>query len=340
MLRLTSRLASLAASLALLLPAGGTGQADVSPGGFARSFVTTTAQPSAKESRSATGWWGGAYTASTGERVQVYLSDAYPLDHARAQHWADFLAGLVHGPELSRLTAHFAPLDVVRSLCGEWAGGCYSPLDHTLLAPGESSAGVSAEAVVMHEYGHHVANNRANPPWRAVDWGPKRWASNARICPRRRAGTAFPTGGDRYRLHPGEAFAEAYRVLNETRAGRTDFDWFVVDGSFRPDATALRLVYEDVVRPWAPARRQIAGRFGARGPSVYETLLATPYDGSLAVALAGPARYRLLVADPFTGRVLAQGRRVERTVCGERSLLLRVVGDGSAGRFSLRIMRP
>jgi hypothetical protein len=293
----------------------------------------------ASQGQRAGGWWGGTYTVSTGEQVRVLLSDSYPADEARAQHWAETLAQLVHGPELSRLTAHFAPIDEVRRLCGPSAAGCYSPTDQSLLVPGESLPGLSAESVLAHEYGHHVANNRANPPWNGLDWGPKRWASYQRICPRARAGTAFPGTPARYRLQPGEAFAEAYRVFIETRAGAVDFSWSIVDGSFRPDASALKVVEQDVLRPWEPTTLVLRGRPGRRAGGIHERLLALPYDGVLAARVT-PRAHRLQVVDPFSGRVLARGGSLSRTICGERSLLLRVVGDGRHGPFTVRITRP
>src|SRR5205807_7245744 len=70
--------------------------------------------------------WGGPYTASTGETVTVYASSSYPQDPALGQRWADFLAGLVHGSELSLLTVYLAPLAEVQSICGQQAIGCYS----------------------------------------------------------------------------------------------------------------------------------------------------------------------------------------------------------------------
>jgi hypothetical protein len=338
----TSAPALLAAALVLLLLAGAGPQPEPRFVGVGptRAFADGSTPAAAGSRAAASAWWGGTYTASTGEQVRVYLSDSYPVDEARAQYWADTLAGLVHGKELSRLTAYFAPLEEISRLCGASAAGCYSAADNMLLAPGESVGSVSAEAVLTHEYGHHVANNRQNPPWRAIDWGAKRWASNARICSRERAGTAFPSGGERYRLDPGEAFAEAYRAMNETRAGHPDFAWSLVDGSFRPDAAALRLVYEDVVHPWTLTRRRIVGRLGGSGRNGYETLLATPYDGRVSLTLTGPPQFRLLVVDAFTGRLLASGRRVARTICGERTLLLRVAAGGTPGRFSLTISRP
>ena len=321
MLRQALRSALIAVVALLVAPAGASAMVDAAAGPGQR----------------ASGWWGGTYTVTTGEQVRVFLSNTYPVDEARAQHWAETLAGLVHGPELSRLTAHFAPIEEVRLLCGPSAAGCYSPLDQSLLVPGESLPGIAAESVLAHEYGHHVANNRANPPWSGLDWGPKRWASHARICPRTRAGTAFPGRVDRYRLQPGEAFAEAYRVLIEKRAGAVDFTWSVVDGSFRPDATALKLVYEDVVHPWQPTTRHIRGAL--RPGATFETLLRTPYDGALSATVT-PPRYRLQLVDPFSGRVLGRGRSVTRTVCGERSLLLQVAGDRRPGRFSVQVSRP
>ncbi len=44
---------------------------------------------------------GGTYTTTTGEQVRIVVSDRYPVDEARNQRWADFLASLVHGSELA-----------------------------------------------------------------------------------------------------------------------------------------------------------------------------------------------------------------------------------------------
>ena len=92
------------------------------------------------------------------------------------------------------------------------------------------------EEVARHEYGHHIALNRSNAPWPAFDWGPKRWATAAHICPRVRWNTAYP--GDEsllYKLNPGEAFAEAYRVLVDMLLGEAHPAWPLVDPSFYPD---------------------------------------------------------------------------------------------------------
>src|SRR5919201_1875156 len=130
-------------------------------------------------------YWGGTYTAFTGETVVIHVSTTYPQDDARAQRWADFLAGLIHGSELSGLTAYLAPLDEVQQICGDQALACYSSRLQLLVSPGDDPAvDTSAEAVITHEYGHHVAANRANPPWSALTYGTKRWASYEQVCRR------------------------------------------------------------------------------------------------------------------------------------------------------------
>ena len=131
-----------------------------------------------------------------------------------------------------------------------------------LVLPGELWGGITPEELARHEYGHHVAANRLNAPWPAADWGPKRWASHVGVCARAAAGTASPTSNTDYERHPGEAFAEVYRVLNERRGGSTALTWSIVDDSFIPDAAALRAAEEDVTKPWlAPVKQTVAGRF-------------------------------------------------------------------------------
>src|SRR5262249_46532400 len=165
-------------------------------------------------------WWGGPRTAATGESVTVFVSDSYPVDDALAQRWADFFAELVHGPELQQLTAYVAPPAEVQETCGSrYAPGCYGGGRIGLIGEPADGASVTPEEVARHEYGHHLAFNRGNPPWQAVDWGPKRWSSLAGICARVTAGTAFPGDeGDHYKENPGEAFAETYRALNDAKA--------------------------------------------------------------------------------------------------------------------------
>src|SRR5688500_3837022 len=168
--------------------------------------------------------WGGTYPTSTGETVRVTVSDRYPVDEAAARGWAEYLASLVHGAELARVTLHLAPYSEVQSLCGFDALACYSGRRELIVAPREDfPEGPTAQAIIAHEYGHHIARNRLNPPWNSTSYGTKRWASRIGVCARTGAGTLFPGGqGSRYRLDPGEAFAEGYRLLNELRARRPE----------------------------------------------------------------------------------------------------------------------
>jgi hypothetical protein len=161
-------------------------------------------------------WWSGTYSIADGGEVAIYISMSYPEPGSLAQHWVDFFAGLPHGKEISALKIYIAPIAEVTELCSSVeALGCYG--GPTLVTVGDTTDGIAPASVAAHEYGHHVAASRSNAPWRAVDWGTKRWASKVGVCSRVQSGTAFPGNeGLNYTLNPGEAFAESYRVLGET----------------------------------------------------------------------------------------------------------------------------
>src|SRR5919201_1928956 len=79
-------------------------------------------------------FWGGDYTATTGEHVTVYSSPRYAVDNAANQRWADFLASLVHGPELASVRVYLAPPAQVSLVCGgPDVLGCYG--NDRLVAP-------------------------------------------------------------------------------------------------------------------------------------------------------------------------------------------------------------
>ncbi len=285
--------------------------------------------------------WGGTFVAANGERVNVEVSDAYPEDPVIAQRWADYLSSLVHGSELSRVTAYLAPIDEVELICGEDALACYSPDDEMLVAPGDDpGVDISAEAVVTHEYGHHVAANRSNAPWLALDWGTKRWATYEQICGRVRAGTVAPGAEQamRYRLNPGEGFAESYRVLNQRRLGLPESPWVVVSRSFYPDAHALAVLQQDVTKPWGDrTTRTYAGRTSA----IRTYRIATTLDGRLTVTVKPSAGTRVALAlYRGTRRVGSSGRAVTTTVCGERSFRATVRRLAGSGSFRLTVERP
>jgi hypothetical protein len=294
-------------------------------------------------------WHGGPTVAHTGERVTVFVSDSYSSGVNDVQQWADFIAGLIHGSELGLLTAYIATPDEVGELCyGDDVLGCYQT--NELVAIGEPVDGISSQEVVRHEYGHHVAANRVNAPWPAINWGTKRWGSLANVCARAAGGTAFPGDeGSKYTLNPGEAFAETYRVLNDVRGFGAAVDWTLVDSSFLPNADALQAVEQDVLQPWTgPTATVVHGRFKRAG-TAWTMSLPLPLDGSLSVELIFPAGTRDDVAlYGKTGtRVLARGapsgassEKLTFAVCGQRSARLSVTSRLGSGSFELHIARP
>jgi hypothetical protein len=292
--------------------------------------------------------WGGQYTTADGQTVTIRVSDSIPQDPALPQRWADFLDSLVHGSELSSLTMYLAPQSEVQDTCGESALACYGGAQDTLLAPAEDpSPEFSAEAVVTHEYGHHVAANRSNAPWDAIDYGTKRWASYEQVCSGSQTGKLFPGAESqpRYQLNPGEAFAETYRVLNERKAGVAEPPWEVVSQSLYPDDAALAAVEQDVLSPWTGVTTTTMTARLSKKVATRAFTLATPLDGNLSAGVTGPARSRVSI-DVLQGtNLLAHGTGGRRasastTICGQRTLRIRVTRRAGAGTFRLVVAKP
>jgi hypothetical protein len=296
--------------------------------------------------------WGGQITAADGEVVTVYLSDAYPVDPAVQQSAADFLTELYHGKELSTVSVYLAPLDEVGSACGRGTGGCYSR-DRIVATGDPLPDGTSAVNVLAHEYGHHVAANRGNAPWDALDWGPKRWATTARICARTAAGTAFPGDeGINYQLNPGEGWAEVYRLSNFLKQAWPSWvltTWRIVDESFYPDARAFGAARADVLQPWTgPRKRAWAARLRNVAPKGrptkvprMRTLIATPLDGDVTVRLQrAPAGTTMSLAT-LGGKVVAPAVHtvLRTTVCDRRQMVLTVRAQ-KPGAFAATISTP
>jgi hypothetical protein len=271
------------------------------------------------------GFWGGAYATSTGERVTVYSSTAYTVDESVNQRWANFMASLVHGPELGEVSVYLAPPAEVAGMCGgSDVFGCYA--NDRIVAPGKDTSETTTASALAHEYGHHVAAHRVNAPWRASAWGTKRWASYLQVCRETRKRQMFPGSQQPllYLVNPGEGFAEAYRVLNENRLGLARGRWRV-DDVFLPNARALALIEQDVVDPWS-ANRTVTLRAKSRRLTV-----ATPLDGSFSVSAS-----RVQI-DVLAGKKrLARGAgSVSTQVCGARTLTLRLSRSAT-----LTISRP
>jgi hypothetical protein len=313
-----------------------------------RPIVDTQLTASSVSAVPPAGYWGGQYRVSTGEAVTVYASNNYPVDAALGQRWADFLATLVHGSEISAVTVLLAPPAQISRICGQDAVACYSARGALLYAPGEDpGSDLSAEAVIAHEYGHHVAANRSNAPWLALDWGPKRWASAMQVCAKARRGDLVPGAEDpvQYTENPGEGWAETYRVLNERKAGRPETPWQIVEQSLYPTAAALAAAEQDVTAPWETSTTTTQTAALSRTAKTRTFTVATPLDGALKMTLKASAGMRVsldVLASSTRAAHVDSTQAVSRslTVCGARSYRFRVTDLSGRGNVSLTVAKP
>jgi len=301
------------------------------------------------KARAAVTWRGGPITASSGEVVHVFVSDLLPAE--TPETWAEFLVTLTHGPEITSLTTRLAPLEEVQQLCGAQALGCYFRNEMISLGEPLIEGGATAEEVVRHEYGHHIANHRVNTPWRALDWGPKNWSSAAGVCARVSRGEAFPGNeGRNYSLNPGEAWAETYRLMDERKVGITTASWEIISQSFFPGEPALAAAERDVLSPWTAGQKVVHRRvFGKGTKKVWWIPVATPLDGNLKVSATLPRNglHEVALVSGNRQNVIRRaqwtGQRVKSaatTVCGQRSLFLRVTQAGGLGRVTVTVSTP
>jgi hypothetical protein len=313
---------------------------------------TSTAHVLARNA--ATTEWGGPTSATDGEVVTLYFSNSYPVDPALALGWANFMTSLVHGSELSTVAIHLAPLAEVQRYCGRTAIACYDSDSATILSIGEDyDAETSAKGVLTHEYGHHVAESRLNPPFATVDYGTKRWATYENVCARARTGELVPGAEDAlsYMLNPGEAFAETYRVLNEQKAGLAVEPWNIVSTLLFPDATALALLEQDVTQPWtqSPATKLTATLTKAKPSKSF--VISTPYDGTLTIGASQSAATRVSLNISTSTTTLARtvatrvADPVTMTVCGKRTYTVKVKLSGAITKktkttFALSVLKP
>ena len=311
------------------------------------------------------GWWGGPVTNNRGETFKLYVSDEYGVDEAARVRWANFLGWALHGKELSKLTAYQAPVAQVQLICGsEDVLGCYFIREQKLIFPGDardpSEGSLNPAEVLLHEYGHHIANNRRNDPWPAIDWGPKRWASFENICKRADKRTVRPGDQGRYYLlNPGEAFADTYRLLNVQRAQKSNAEWYRSWGEplpfqwqlfSRTDET-LEAVERDVLKPWTgPRVIRWAGRTPRKPESAFGILqtdtrvskrrVFTGLDGTITVTLKSAPKGSFLTIERGLGMDLEARKSITTTVCGESSLRLKVSTVVPRGKFRVVIHTP
>jgi hypothetical protein len=292
-------------------------------------------------------WRGGPVTASTGETVTVLVSESFAPE-VTPEVWAEFLVQLVHGPELQELTTYVAPLSEVQEICGSQALGCYSR-DRAITLGETLSDGTTGEAVLRHEYGHHIALHRSNEPWEAIDWGPKHWASAANVCARAARREVFPGGrGENYALNPGEAWAEVYRLLDERKAGITTASWQIIAPSFYPTEAMLQAAETDVVQPWTSGQTSQTRRSVARG-RVWWIPLSTPLDGSYAITVALPrgGQHEVVLTSVNRRTVIKRAartgprsRHLSGTICGQRSPYLKITQKGATGPVAVTVAKP
>jgi hypothetical protein len=294
------------------------------------------------------GYWGGEYTISTGEKVTIYASNSYAMDPALEQRWADFLGTLFHGSEISQVTVLLSTAEQISQTCGSDAVACFAPQGSVLYTPGDDpAADLSAEAVITHEYGHNIAAHRSNPPWNAVAWGPKRWASSIQVCAQARKNELVPGAEDEahYAVNPGEGWAETYRVLNQRRAGTAESPWDIVSQSLYPTDAALVAAAADVTTPWAASAPVTTTVSFPRPSSVRTVTVSTPLDGTLRINVR-PSRGLRVGLNLFAGTtraahaVTSSALTRTTTVCGTRSYRVRIQALKGRGSVRLSVSKP
>ncbi len=273
------------------------------------------------------------YRTAAGEDINIWFPDS-TVDEAQVAEWVtDFVGSLLRGDELENVSFVMVSPPEIAGWCGPHAAGCYVPsvTDTLIIAPSEDPGGpMTAKAILAHEYGHHVANNRANAPWSALFYGTKRWASYLDVCAATLANQFFPGDGfEHYALNPGEGFAEAYRVVNERRRGAVESPWRIVDERFYPDATAAALIEQDVMDPWTMhTTATFRGRFTPGGPNRQSFEVATGLDGIATASVRAPMGAKFRVTQSMA------------TICGQRITYFTVRRVKGFGKFVLSVSRP
>jgi hypothetical protein len=275
------------------------------------------------------------YSTADGMTVYIAFSDSYVPDPAVALTYVDFLDWLVHAQELNGTLVHIYTPAQISSICGQFASACYAPA-YGIFVAGDATSGVPVEQALAHEYGHNIAYHRSNAPWPAIDWGPKRWASYENVCSLVYQGKLFPGAETQpqYQRNPGEGWAEAYRRMNELRAGNWHYiGWGVVDPYFIPDATALALIEQDVTEPWnGPTAYAVKGRLVRHGVRRWRL---QPLDGPMSATVTGARG--MTVSFSSGGRVVrGPAGHVSGTVCGDTTITV-AVRSNRAGTFRLRV---
>ena len=284
---------------------------------------------------------GGTVYTPAGEPVKIYVTTSYTFGRSVIQTYANFLGSLWHSREITSLTMYVLTPVEIGPVCGYFNLACYVPSRNVLVVPGEALPGQSSlQTTIAHEYAHHIANHRSNDPWRAIAWGPKRWATYMNVCRLVSLHRAFPGDeGAHYASNPGEGWAVGYAYSN-------GYGWFsIVDAYWKPSLAGMAIIKQDSVRPWSgDASRILVGRLQPHGR--LRTTVSTPLDGSLHLRLAAPigalfrlrlyAGGRLVKSPPRAGRSQA----IDYTVCGARQVTVTISAMRGSGKYTLTVKRP
>ncbi|MGH2982569.1 MAG: hypothetical protein ACRDKV_11075, partial [Solirubrobacterales bacterium] len=242
-------------------------------------------------------------------------------------------------------------------ICGPSSLACYAPAIGEMIVSGidGSSYGVPRDYTIAHEYGHHIANNRANSPWAAIDSGAKRWATYERVCQGVRRGQLHP-GDESYHYwdNPGEGFAEATAHLNFPSV----YVPWGYNSLLRPTPAALTKLKLDITHPWAaPTTVTWNGRLWPRRRNPAMRRFSTPLDGQLQINLNGPegSNYDFVVLGPklrlskrhrklhrrlrkrHSQRWRRHARRHHRRGNARRRVLRRAVSGGSSEQLNMTL---
>lgn len=286
-----------------------------------------------------------------GRRVTIGVSgscNSATCDAAKPQQIANFLGNIIHGSEISLLRVQLVTDSEMSGVCGPGALACYFPGQNQMFLSGNDETGpdgATREFVLTHEYGHHLADHRLNPPFTpTIDWGTKRWATFERVCQGVRGGALFPGDeGAEYYRNPGEAFAESFAFNHFPNM--VSWQW---TRSLRPNRASFAAIRQDALHPWKHRDRLLStGILGEAGDHRATVPLKTPLDGVLSLRLSAPAGADFdLVLRDRGGRVLrssdgpGSGEALNYTLCGHAQVRVSVLRVSGGGRYRLIVKRP
>ena len=138
--------------------------------------------------------------------------------------------------------------------------------------------------------------------------------------------------------------------MDERKAGITTATWPIIVQDFFPNEAALQAAERDVLQPWTAGKTTLSTRvFGKATKRVWWIPLQTPLDGDLRISVTlpngGSHEVGLVAANRRTVIRRAQwvGQRVKKltgSVCGQRSLFIRVRQSGALGRVRVAAATP